>query len=64
MTVIRLDGKKKLLAAITGGFVVVLLDLIGYDNKESVEAIKQLAIAYIVGQGLTDIGKSKAIIEG
>ena len=54
---------KKAIAAILGCGLMFIFDVLGYRNEESIEAIKQLLIAYILGQGVADLGKSAKQVE-
>lgn len=60
-------GSKKAVAAVAAVIFVLLapqLSKLGLEvSKDELETVVQLAICYILGQGLADVGKSKALIE-
>ena len=51
---------KKAIAAILGCVTMFLFDVLDYRNVESIEAIKQLLICYVLGQSVADFGKGAA----
>ena len=55
-------SSKKLWVAVGAAVVVLLKDFFGVDEATA-EKLVGLAMAYIVGQGVADLGKGKALVE-